>query len=357
MKNRLERLREKLTAENIDGLLITAPENRLYISGFTGTAAIIFITTKDAYLITDFRYSEQAMAQSSLFNIVEQGTTVEKTLADLVKKSGVKKIGLEKDHVTCSQYEFYKENLDFIQLLLIKSPIEELRMIKDDKEIKCLTKAVQIADAAFAHTLDMLKPNITEWEVALELEFYMRRHGAQKTAFDFIVASGERSSMPHGVASTKKLKLGELVTMDFGCVYEGYHSDITRTVVLGEADDRQRDIYNIVLQAQLAAIEAIKPGIKCCEIDKVARDIIVGRGYGDNFGHGLGHSVGLAIHEKPAFSTKDQTLLEKGMTITVEPGIYLPGWGGVRIEDIVLLTDTGCKILTGADKNLLQINT
>lgn len=355
MENRLKRLRGDFTPNDIDAILITAPENRFYLSGFTGTAAILFITSQKAFLITDFRYTEQAKMQSPHFEVIKQGFHLEETLQEIINNTGAKRIGLEKDHITFSQYEFYQEKLAGVAWVPLKNMVEKLRMVKDQDEISRLRKAVKLADDAYTHILDYLKPGVSELEISLEMEFYMRRQGAQKPAFDFIVASGERSSMPHGVATDKKIKSGELVTMDYGCVYKGYHSDITRTPVIGKADQKQQEIYRIVLEAQMAAIEAVKPGIQGSAVDKVARDIIAGYGYGENFGHSLGHSVGLEIHERPGFSVNEDTLLQEGMAITVEPGIYLPGWGGVRIEDIVLVTDKGCEVLTKADKALLQL--
>lgn len=355
MENRLNKLRGQFAPNGIDAILVTAPENRYYLSGFTGTAAILFITSQKAYLITDFRYTEQAKKQSPNFEVIEQGYPLEDTIKEIINNTGSQKIGLEKDHITYSQFEFYQDKLALATWVPLKNIMEKQRMVKDQEEIYCLRKAVKLADEAYAHILDYLKPGATELEISLELEFFMRRQGAEKAAFDFIVASGERSSMPHGVATTKKIKSGELVTMDYGCVYEGYHSDITRTPVVGKADQKQQDIYRIVLEAQMAAIDSVHPGIPGSAVDKVARDIISRYGYGENFGHSLGHSVGLEIHERPSFSVNENTLLQEGMTITVEPGIYLPGWGGVRIEDIVLVTDHGCEVLTRADKALWQL--
>lgn len=355
MNIRLNKLRAKLANEKIDAILITAPENRLYLSGFTGSAAVLFISSTEAFLLTDFRYTEQASQQSPHLQIIKIGKSIEETLIELINNSGAKRIGLEEEDVTYSRFRQYQEKIDYVVWVPVKNMVEDLRKVKDQTEQENLKKAIYLADEAFAHIIKKLQPGSVEKEIALEMEYFMRRNGAEKAAFDFIVASGERSSMPHGVASSKTINRGELVTMDFGCVVNGYHSDITRTVVVGAANDKQREIYKIVLQAQQEAIAAVKPGVKGSSVDKVARDIIAGYGYGDNFGHGLGHSVGLQIHENPSFSTKDDTILETGMTITVEPGIYLPGWGGVRIEDIVLVTDAGCAVLTGADKKLLEL--
>jgi len=235
--------------------------------------------------------------------------------------------------------------------------VKKIRMIKDEAEIDKIREAVRITDVAFNHIRDYIKVGSIERDIALELEFFMKKEGASKNAFDFIVASGKRSALPHGVASTKQLEEGDFLTMDFGTVYQGYHSDMTRTVVVGkQPDKKQEEIYQTVLKAQQKATEVVKAGVKGSEVDKVARDIITKAGYGDYFGHGLGHSLGLEIHENPRLSPRDDTKLESGMVVTVEPGIYLPDWSGVRIEDTVVVREDGCEVLTSSPKELLVID-
>lgn len=340
---------------NLAGFLVTRPENWTYLSGFTGSNALLLITADEALLLTDFRYVEQAGAQAPEFRVIKPQGLMEDGLAAEVLNRGLKSLGFEDDHISYKEFQNYRDKLPDTDFQATSGVVEKIRGIKDDKEIELLRQAVYIADLAFDHILDFIRPGVREIDLALEMEYFMRRKGAQKAAFDIIIASGFRSSLPHGVASDKVLKTGELITMDFGAVYGGYHSDITRTVVLGKAEPKQKEIYNLVLEAQLQAIAAIKPGVTAGAVDTVARDLIARHGYGANFGHGLGHSVGLAIHEKPALATRDATVLEEGMTVTVEPGIYLPGWGGVRIEDIVAVTATGREILTKAAKELIEL--
>lgn len=353
MLHRLNKLQAFLAEQQLDAMLVSKPENRLYYSGFTGSSGLLVITGKQALLITDARYVEQAGKQATHYDIIQHGTPLEETLLRVIVKTGSKRIGFESNHLTVQQFE------KLVQL----SPdlewrgqtIDSLRQIKDEREIAVLRKAAALADAAFQHLLPLLKPGLAEKEIALELEYFMRRSGADKNAFDFIVASGTRSSLPHGVASEKLLQRGELLTLDFGCVYENYCSDITRTVALGNVDSQLAHIYEIVRQAQQAALQTLRPGLKACEADKVARDIIVCHGYGQYFGHGLGHGVGLAIHEEPRLAPSGNTVLEPGMIVTVEPGVYLPGLGGVRIEDTVLITAGGCERLTVSSKDFIKI--
>lgn len=353
MKGRLSKLRTIITNLQIDALLIHKPENRFYFSGFSGSAGVLIVTPKEAILVTDFRYVEQARSQATDFKIIDQKAPIFEELKSLIKSLKISKLGIEDEYLTFAQVEEFKKKLDQEELVPLKEALLTLRRVKEKKEIEFLTRAVEISDQAFIHILNYLKPGVMEKEIALELEFFMRRQGASKVAFDIIVASGNRSSLPHGVASDKKIAIGDLVTMDFGAVFNGYHSDITRTVAIGKINDKQKTIYNIVLEAQLAAAKTIKAGLPTKEVDAVARDIITNRGYGDFFGHGLGHGVGLEIHEKPGLSPRDNSILEAGMAVTVEPGIYLPNWGGVRIEDTVVVTENGCNTLTNSTKELL----
>jgi len=248
-----------------------------------------------------------------------------------------------------------KENLCVDTWVPLKGDVDALRQIKSEEELEYLEKAEAIGDLAFEKILTILKPGMTELEVAAELEYQMKKAGAENFSFSTIVASGLNSSMPHAIPGEKKLEEGDFVTMDFGCTYKGYCSDMTRTVVLGKASEKQKEIYNTVLKAQLAALDAIKAGVTGKSVDKVARDIITEAGYGECFGHGLGHSVGLFIHEEPRLSPAGETVLEENMIETVEPGIYVPGFGGVRIEDMVAVTKDGCKNFTHSPKELIEI--
>ena len=238
---------------------------------------------------------------------------------------------------------------------MLGDALSSFRKIKSPEELDRMERAERIGDEAFSYILNELKPGVTELQIAAKLEYFMRSHGAEGTSFDTIVASGYHSAMPHAVPTEKPLENGDFVTMDFGCRYQGYCSDMTRTVVIGKADPRQKEIYQIVLEAQQAALEGLRPGMTGTEGDRLARDVIEKAGYGEYFGHGLGHSVGLEIHEKPALSTRDETVLLPGMIETVEPGIYIPGFGGVRIEDMVVLTETGIRNLTTSPKELIEL--
>lgn len=355
VKQRLDRLRQLFPDRQIEALLVTRPENRRYLSGFTGTAGILLITDKDAYLLTDFRYVEQALRQAPEFEVVQHGTDLVERLGRLLAGENIKQVGFEEDFVTYKQYYDFSEGLKPAELMPARGIVEELRLTKDKEELELLQQAVDIADQAFSHILGFIKPGIREIDVALELEYFMRKAGAKGPSFEIIVASGPRSSLPHGVASDRVIQQGDLIVLDFGAVYQGYHSDMTRTVVMGQPSDKQREIYRLVLAAHEAASRAIKPGAKCSQIDEVARSMIACKGYGDNFGHALGHGVGLAVHEGPRLAAVENRSLEPGMTVTVEPGVYLKDWGGVRIEDIVVVSEQGRDVLTRSSKELIVL--
>jgi Xaa-Pro aminopeptidase len=252
-------------------------------------------------------------------------------------------------------YQELSEKANGILLKPVKGVVEELRRVKDAGEIACHRQAAAIVDACFQHLLGYLKPGITERAVAVEIECFLRRKGAEREAFESIVASGPSAASPHAHATEKVIQAGELVKMDFGAMFGGYAADLTRTVAIQRADARQREVYHVVLEAQEAAIAAIRPGVKGSEVDQVARERIAARGYGDYFGHGLGHSLGLHVHDGPALSQTSAVVLEPGMVVTVEPGIYLPGWGGIRIEDDVVVTETGVEVLTRAPKEFTVV--
>jgi len=355
MKERIKRARKLMAEKELEALIIDSDTNRFYLTGFTGTAGRVLFTPGHNYFITDFRYTEQAREQTDGFEILEISRDVEEKLADILKKESINKLGFESKVITFKQYNNYKDKFDDLQLVATEGLIEKLRVIKDQSEIKKIQKAIDITDEAFNHILDFITPGLTEREVALELEFFMKKQGGNKVAFDFIVASGQRSSMPHGVASQKKLEKGDFITIDFGITYQGYCSDLTRTVILGEATKKQRKIYDTVLKAQLAVIDQVKAGMTAKEVDAIARDIINEAGYKDNFGHGLGHGVGIEVHEDPRVSYTSDATLKSGMVITDEPGIYLPEWGGVRIEDDLLITDDGCRVLNNSPKDLIVL--
>ncbi|WP_053367104.1 M24 family metallopeptidase [Bacillus sp. FJAT-27245] len=350
--SKLEKLRSEFGKLGIDGLLITSGFNRRYISNFTGSAGAVLISGEKALFITDFRYVEQASKQCVGFEIVKHGGVMQEEVAQQAKQLGITKLGFEQNHVTYALYKSYDKEFDG-ELVPVDGAIEKLRLIKTDAEIKILKEAAGIADAAFAHILEFIRPGKTELDVSNELEFFMRKAGAASSSFDIIVASGHRSALPHGVASDKVIEAGDFVTLDFGAYYKGYVSDITRTVSVGAADQKLREIYDIVLEAQLRGMAGIKPGMTGKEADALTRNFIAEKGYGEYFGHSTGHGIGLEVHEGPSLSRVSETILEPGMVVTVEPGIYIPGLGGVRIEDDTVITLDHNESLTHSPKELI----
>ena len=356
MKNRIEKIRDMMEKKDLDGLLVEKSVNRFYLTGFTGTAGRVLFTPENNYFITDFRYTEQANSQTEGYEIKEINRKVPEKIADILKEDKVEKLGFEAKEVSYHTYKDYKEKFgENVEMISTKDLVQKIRLVKEKSEIEKIKKAIEITDKAFEHILDYIEVGKTEKEIALELEYFMKKQGGEKNAFDFIVASGKRSSMPHGVASDKKIEYGDFVTMDFGTFYQGYCSDMTRTIVVGEASEKQKDIYNKVLEAHNAVIEQIKPGMTGKEADAIARDIITDAGYEDNFGHGLGHGIGVEVHEGPRASYTSDNEIKPGMLVTDEPGIYIADWGGVRIEDDLLITDDGCKPLNNSPKELIVL--
>ncbi len=348
---KLMKLREQMQKRELDSLLVTNPYNLRFITGFTGTAGLALITPNDAWFITDFRYTEQAGEQVKEFKVVQAQKGLLDEVARIAQEAAVERLAFEQDYMTFATYSQYQEKLS-ATLEPVSGLIEQLRMVKAPEEIDVLKAAAKIADDAFEHICTYIKPGMTELQVSNELEFFMRAQGATSSSFDIIVASGLRSALPHGVASDKKIEQGDLITLDFGALYQGYVSDITRTVAVGEPSDKLKEIYQVVLDSQVLALENIKPGMTGIEADAIARDYIKSKGYGEAFGHSTGHGIGLEVHEGPGLSFRSETVLEPNMAVTVEPGIYLPGIGGVRIEDDILITETGNVRLTHSSKEL-----
>ncbi|MGD8191501.1 M24 family metallopeptidase [Brevibacillus ginsengisoli] len=353
---KLQKLREQMKREGIDGLLVSYGQNRRYLTNFTGTYGYVLISADKAMLLTDFRYSEQALKQAPHYEVVKLPTkdALFTQVASLAEQIGIKRLGFEEDHLTCGLFRKVESEWKR-EMIPVSGLVEKLRMIKTPDELDKLRTAAQIADAAFTHIIGWMRPGVKEWEVSNELEAFMRNQGASSSAFDTIVASGVRSALPHGVASEKQLEQGDMITLDFGAVYQGYRSDITRTVALGDPHPKLREIYGIVLEALKKGIDGIKPGITGREADALSRDYIDAHGYGENFGTGLGHGVGLDIHEEPFLSKSCVKVIEQGMVITVEPGIYVPGLGGVRIEDDILVTANGNELLTHSPRELIVL--
>jgi Xaa-Pro aminopeptidase len=341
---------------NLDAILISNGNNMRYISGFAGETGYVYISGSRHAVITDFRYTIQAEMEAEGYEIITiSNKGYEETINDLIAADKVSRLGFESEDLLYSKYQGLKEEVKVEELVPIKDEITRLRRIKTPKELEYIRKAEEIGDKVFSEMLNFIKPGMTELEVAARIEYLLKLYGGQRTSFPAIVASGINSSMPHAVPTMKKIEAGDFLTMDFGCVYEGYCSDMTRTIVIGKASDKQKEIYQLVLDAQLAALETIRAGLKGKEVDKVARDMIYNAGYEGCFGHGLGHSVGLFIHENPRLSPTEEEVLQAGMTETVEPGIYVKGFGGVRIEDLVAVTEDGCDNFTHSDKRLIEL--
>ena len=365
MKKLIDRdlLKKILENTETDAFLITDPYSLRYYTGFKGGEGVAIVMDGKYVLITDSRYTEAASMESE-FEVEEFGASRAKKdiITEVLKERNVLSVGFEDDSISYNDYKYYEGILsgdEFsygkVELKPLKGQLLQPRRVKTAEEIEFLRQAEHIGDMAFDDILGMLKPGMTELEVAAEIEYSMKRHGASGFSFDTIAASGVHSSMPHAIPTDKKLEFGDFVTMDFGCLYEGYCSDMTRTVCIGSADEEKKAVYNKVLEAQLAVLDKVKPGMVCKDVDSIARNIIADAGYGKNFGHGLGHSVGLYIHEAPAFNTRDESVLEASMVITDEPGIYLPGKFGVRIEDMILITEDGCEVLSKSPKELIEL--
>lgn len=355
-----EKVSNLIHAKKIDALLINDPYNMRHVSGFAGGEGIVYVSDKNKVVVTDSRYTEVAAKDSAPFGfrVVEEKREHPRTriLRELLEDDGAEIVGYEDEFLRVSEFNEYQKALDTVkEWVPMGGLVDELRRIKTEEELKYMEKAEAIGDAAFKGILDFIRPGQTELEIAAELEYYMKKNGAERLSFDSIVASGMNSSMPHAVPSGKKVEEGDFITMDFGCTYKGYCSDMTRTIVVGKANDRQKEIYHVVLEAQLKALAALKAGVTGASVDAVARKVIGDAGYGDFFGHGLGHSVGLYIHENPRLSPTDPTVLKAGMIETVEPGIYVPGFGGVRIEDMVCVTEDGCINFAHSPKELIEL--
>ncbi len=347
MKKRIEKLRNYMAESKLDSVIIKELKNVYYYSGYTGTSAYLLITLDKLYLFTDFRYIEQCENQCPLYEICDVAKVKIENYLSKLSNTGF-------ENLSISYNDYLELNKKANKLVPLGDKILEFRSVKDDDEISLIAKAEEIGDKAFHKLLSYAKESMTEREIALFLELEMKKLGASALSFDTIVASGERGAMPHGVATDKKITRGELVTVDFGCVYNGYCSDMTRTFAVGDISDELGKIYETVLKAQTTSIDMIKAGVKASDVHINAYNIIQEK-YPDSFGHGLGHGLGLDIHESPNLSPRNEKPLKEGNVVTVEPGIYIPRLGGVRIEDVSLVTDNGCINLTKSPKNLIFI--
>lgn len=354
MTRRLEKIKDRL--DKHEAALIFDNANRFYLTGFDSSAGIVFITEEKAYFLIDFRYFEMAQKKTRHFDKVILLEKAFEQLNALIKENDIKLIFTECEKISFSRFSKLKKSLtaQVSEDNKIGSLLAKLRAVKSAEEVAFIKKAQEITDKTFSYILDRIDIGKTERETALDMEFFLRSVGSEGVSFDFIVVSGKNSSLPHGVPTDKKIEKGDFVTMDFGAVVNGYRSDMTRTVCVGKASGEQRDVYNTVLKAQQLAFERIRPSVRCLDVDKAARDHINSL-YPSTFGHGLGHSVGIEIHEDPAFNTRCETKLESGMVLTVEPGIYIADKFGVRIEDMIVVTDKGFENITKSPKNLIEL--
>ncbi|MCL1852939.1 MAG: Xaa-Pro peptidase family protein [Peptococcaceae bacterium] len=357
---RHERLRRVMAEKGLEALLICSSENVFYLSGFTGSTGVMFVNREHVCLFVDFRYVEQAELQAVGCECHRLVSVHGVSVVEFLREKGWLPpspfpLGLEEDYLSWRLFEEYRDLLPEGQAVGFSEELARLRQVKDDGELEMMRQAAALTDRGFAFILEQIRPGRTEREIALALEVALREWGAEGCSFDFITASGPRSSMPHGTASERVLCNGDLLMLDFGVKIGGYCSDMTRTVCLGKPTARQREIYEIVLAAQETGLRALRAGITGREVDASARAVIAEAGYEALFGHGLGHGVGILVHETPNLNAREETVLRPGMVMTVEPGIYIPGWGGVRIEDMALVTEKEAEVLTRAAKEFIII--
>lgn len=354
MIGRINKIRKELPVNC--AALITNEADCFYFSGFLKSEGMVLITENTATLYVDFRYIEAAKATCKDNIAVKLTSAFFKDISADLKSENIKTVFIQSEHVTLSVREKMQEAFEGAKVsseIDLDKIICDMRAVKSKEEIHHIKTAQEITDFSFTYITERISVGKTEREIALDLEFFMRKNGSEGTAFDTICVSGKNSSKPHGVPGDRRIENGDFVTLDFGAAIGGYRSDMTRTVCVGKPSDKMQTVYNTVLKAQLASISAIKPGMVCRDVDKIARDIINNSGFEGCFGHGLGHSVGIDIHENPSFNTRCETLTKPGMVITVEPGIYLENEFGVRIEDMIIVTENGCEDITKSGKSLI----
>jgi Xaa-Pro aminopeptidase len=354
IKSRIEKLRAGLGGKELDGILISQPENRRYLSGFDGSAGFLIITKTRSILATDSRYTIQASSQAPGYEILTTSSDIGGWLPKMAAELNIKRLGFEGEWLTFSLYrrlcDILGKGKTGLELVLVEGLVETLRAVKEPEETELIARAAEISDAAMDYIREELHPGMTEREAAWEIEKFMREKGSQPVPFDVIVASGPNSALPHAQPSSRAIQKAEPVVIDIGARVGGYASDLSRTLCLGAPDDTYKKVYDTVLGAQLGAMAVIKPGMTGAEADRLARVIIEEGGYGEAFGHGLGHGVGLATHEKPRLGPNSPEELSDGMVFTIEPGIYIEGWGGVRIEDLVIMEKGKVREISKAQK-------
>ncbi len=356
MTSRLLKLRSELKARSLDAILITHRPHVRYLCGFSGSSGVLLVTARKAYAYTDFRYQDQiAQELSADVKAVITSSPYERIVADKIIEGGMK-VGFQDSYVTVAALDGIKKAFKKVKLEKTGSLLGDLVMIKTPEEIANIKKAADMAAKVYREILKIARPGVRENEIAMEISYLGRKFGSEGDAFDIIVASGPRGAMPHGRASTKKIKKGELVTLDFGCIYNGFNSDMTRTFAVGAPNNEARTIYDVVLRAEQMGVRAARAGITAKNLDDVCRDEIIAAGYGPEFGHSTGHGLGIEVHEMPTVSMRgEKQVLKPGMVVTIEPGIYLPGRCGVRIEDDVAITDKGCTVLTSSPRDLIIV--
>lgn len=356
MSHTVQKIRALLSEKNISFALLTSQPNIFWSTGFTGSFAQLLISQEHAIFITDSRYAIQANEQVTGFDVrwFASPVTGQQFLQQIMSEVGVSQLGFESNSVSFGTFKSWEKALSSVEWIPLEQSLDELRMIKTPEEISKIRRACELTDVAFDHILRMVQPGVTEYEIQLDLEFFIRRNGA-KMAFEPIIVSGVNSARPHGKATEKPLELGDFITFDFGAELDGYCADMTRTVVVGKASDRTKEVYNQVLKAQLASMEMMKPGVVCEDVDAKAREVFDEIGLAKYFGHGLGHGLGVLVHDPGRLGKGSKTVLQPGHVFTVEPGVYIEGFGGCRIEDDVVITDTGIDILNRSTKELLEL--
>ncbi len=355
MTERIERMLAQMSDKGFTHALVQKPQNMRYLTGYTGEGSLL-VSNKGAVILTDFRYVEQAGRQAPEAKVVKYGGGVRpnEIILNALREEQATVLAIEEDHLTMKAGHALQEALEGITLQDLQGIPESLRLVKNEDELNCIREAAKIACKAFDHMLGFIRPGLTEREIQLELDYTMLRLGSEDMAFSTIACAGENGSLPHAIPSDRPVKTGELLTMDFGAQYLGYKSDMTRTVAIGKVSDELSKLYHTVLEAQKRALDLIGPGVKCCDVDKAARDYI-DVDYPGTFGHSLGHGVGLNIHEQPGLSTRDERELVPGHVVTIEPGIYIPGLGGCRIEDMGAITENGFDNFITAPKHLIEL--
>ncbi len=351
--SRISKVQDALKEKQLDGIWITKKENQIYLSDFPSSNCYLLLTQDKSYLLTDFRYIEAAKDSCPMYEIILLDSKYSET--DFLKEMNLSTIGTENETLTVNSYGKLKDVVPDVSWKDCSGLVEEIRQIKDAFELDAIKRSAALTDDCFSYMLTTLQPGMSEKEAALEIELYFKKHGASALSFETICVSGVRSSLPHGVPTDKKIESGDLLTMDFGCVLEGYCSDMTRTVAIGSVTPEQRKIYDLVLEAQKNAIDNLKAGMSYIDGDRLARQVIEDAGYGSYFGHGLGHGVGLEIHEAPTLSPRGKGTLKENMTVTIEPGIYLPQKFGIRIEDLAIVTSFGIINTVHSEKELIII--